>query len=77
MLFFGFGSSDTKYCESLLLPTEHSLKRSLEATLTNAIRGTHLENKIDQIDGCCRSLYKCDAYKRIELNQINGAFSTY
>lgn len=76
-MYFEFGSSDTNFCESLLLPTEHSLKRSLQATFTSAIRRTHLENKIDQIDGCCRSLYKCDAHKRIALNQMNTAFSTY
>lgn len=77
MLFYDFASSDTKFCESLLLPTEHSLKRSLEATFTNAIKGIHLENEEDQIDGCCRSLYKCNAHKRIALNQTNNSLSTY
>lgn len=27
-------------------------------------------NEIDQIDLCCRSLYKCNAHKKSELNQV-------
>lgn len=63
----------TKFCESLLLPTEKALKRSLEATLVNANIRTDSDEKY-QIDACCRSLYKCDAYKRVALNQTNDLF---
>lgn len=33
----------------------------------------HLDEK-NKADLCCRSLHKCDAHKRIELNQINDAW---
>lgn len=53
------------------MPTENALKKSLEATLINANSRTDSDEK-DQIDKCCRSLHKCDAYKRITFNQTNS-----
>lgn len=37
------------------------------ATFTYEKKGTHLDDS-DRLDLCCRSLQKCDAFKRIELN---------
>lgn len=60
--------SDTKFCESVLLSTDHILlKKSLQATLINARNDTDLNDK-RRLDSCCRSLHKCEAYKNIELN---------
>lgn len=50
------------------MPTENALKKSLETTLVNANRRTHSDEK-NQVDTCCRSLLKCDAYNRIAFNQ--------
>lgn len=44
------------------------MKRTLDAVLVNADRRIHL-NENDQVDVCCRSLHKCDAYKRTTFNQ--------
>lgn len=71
-MFHNLLFSDTKFCESLLLPTEKALKKSLEAALVNAKRRILLDEK-DQVDTCCRSLYKCDAYKRIAFNLTNDS----
>lgn len=60
--------SDTKYCQSLLLPTDYQLKKTLDSTFVPSKSGTNLNEK-DQIDLCCRSLYKCNAHKQNELNQ--------
>lgn len=59
--------SDTTYCPSILLPTENLLKKTLDSTFFKSKNGAFL-NETDRIDLCCRSLYKCNAYKRIELN---------
>lgn len=59
--------SDTKYCESILSPTDYSLTKSLEATLITGNKKTYLDEK-DHVDLCCRSFQKCDSYKHIELN---------
>lgn len=72
MFFYESTFLGTKFCESILLPTEHTLKQSLEATFLNVNRGAHFNGK-DQIDSCCRSLHKCDAYQRIALNQTNDS----
>lgn len=37
----------------------------------NSIKATNLGNENNQMDGCCRSLHKCNAYKRIAMNQTN------
>lgn len=66
VLFFTF--SDTKYCPTILLPTEHTLKKSLDSILFNSKSGT-IPNKIDRIDLCCRTLYKCNLQKTSEINQ--------
>lgn len=67
---FWFSFSDTKFCESILLPTEKTLKKSLETTFVIAKQGMHLDEK-NNADLCCRTLHKCDAHKRIEFNQTN------
>ncbi|XP_031616408.1 uncharacterized protein LOC116336600 [Contarinia nasturtii] len=59
--------SDTHYCASVLSPSEYSLKKSLEATFFSPRRVTPLNEK-HHIDLCCRSSYKCNAYKHMELN---------
>lgn len=59
------------------MPTENALKKSLEATFVNANRQTHSADENDQINACCRSLHKCEAYKRIEFNQTNVSFGNF
>ncbi len=52
--------SDTKFCESVLLPTDHTmLKKSLQATLFNARNDADL-NDTRRLDSCCRSVHKCE-----------------
>lgn len=63
--FFSF--SDTTYCKSILLPTEQTLKKTLQSTFANSKTDTVLDEK-NRIDLCCRFLHKCDAHKHIELN---------
>lgn len=65
-----FNLSDTKFCESILSPTEFTLKRSFEATFDNVKKGGYL-NDSDRVDLCCRSFHKCEAHKHIELNYTN------
>lgn len=72
VLFYDSSFLGTKFCESILLPTEHALKKSLEAAFVNANRATHFDEN-DQIDACCRTLHKCDAHKHIALNQANDS----
>lgn len=48
------------------------MKKSLEATFVNANRRINLDEN-DQIDACCRSLHKCDAYKRMAFNRTNDS----
>lgn len=60
----------TKYCESILLPTENTLKKSLQATLSSVRNDSSLDDK-NSLDSCCRSLNKCDAYETNELNSTN------
>lgn len=62
--------TDTKFCASILLPTENTLKKSLDATFLNGKKGTNSEEG-DHVDSCCRSLHKCDAHKHSELNYTN------
>lgn len=62
--------NDTKFCESIILPTEFTLKKSFEATFFNAKTHIH-SSESDRVDLCCRSLHKCDAHKRILLNYTN------
>lgn len=50
------------------MPTEHTLKQTLQSTFANSKSDTVLDGK-DRIDLCCRSLYKCDSQKHSELNQ--------
>lgn len=64
-LFFAY-PIDTKFCASILLPTAISLKKSLEASFIQKKNGTHL-NEQENLDLCCRLLYKCDAYQKTEL----------
>lgn len=71
--FFNFSFPGTKYCESILLPTDRALKKSLEATLFSAKNEIYL-NDVDRLDLCCRSLHKCDAYKNAELNHTNELY---
>lgn len=61
--------SDTKFCESILSPTEFTWKRSFEATFDNVKNGGFLYES-DRIDSCCRSFHKCEAHKHIELKNI-------
>ncbi|XP_031622912.1 uncharacterized protein LOC116340509 [Contarinia nasturtii] len=65
-----FNLSDTKFCESILSPTEFTLKRSFEATFEIVKKGGYL-NESDRADLCCRSFHKCGAHKHIELNYTN------
>lgn len=62
--------SDTKFCKSILLPTEDTLKKALQSTFINAKSDTALDGT-NRIDLCCRTLHKCDALKRHELNHTN------
>lgn len=57
----------TKYCESILLPTVRTLRKSLQAVFFNARTETYSDDK-DRLDICCRSLHKCGAYKIVEQN---------
>lgn len=58
-----FNLSDTKFCESILSPTEFTLKRSFEATFDSVKKGGYLiEN--DRVDFCCRLFHKCEAHKQ-------------
>lgn len=66
--FYIFTFLDTKYCESILLPTENTLKKALDSTFIKTKSGTHSDES-DRIDLCCRSLLKCNAFKRNDLNQ--------
>lgn len=59
--------SGTKFCESVLLPTEFTLK------FVTVKKGTYL-NDSDHLDLCCRSIHKCEAHKRIELNYTIDAY---
>ncbi|XP_031633959.1 uncharacterized protein LOC116347501 [Contarinia nasturtii] len=68
MFFLTSDLKDTKYCPTILLPTEHTLKKSLDSILFNSKSGT-IPNKIDRIDLCCRTLYKCNLQKTSEINQ--------
>lgn len=65
--------SDTKICESVLLPTEFTLKRLFEDAFVSVKKGTYL-NDSDHLDLCCRSLHKCEAHKHIELNYTIEAY---
>lgn len=58
----------TKFYESILLPTKHTLTKSLRTALFSARNDSSL-NEENRLDLCCRSLYKCDAYK---INELNG-----
>lgn len=62
------GLKDTKYCKSVLMPTESTLKQALQSTFAKTKSDTFLDENI-RIDSCCRSLHKCDAIKNDELNQ--------
>lgn len=60
--------SDTKFCASILSPTEDALKKSLESAFINNVKtDTRFDDK-DNVDLCCRSFYKCNSFKSIELN---------
>lgn len=50
------------------MPTEYTLKKTLQSTFFNAKSDTVSDEK-DRIDLCCRFLYKCDAQKHKEVNQ--------
>ncbi|XP_055315866.1 uncharacterized protein LOC129579678 [Sitodiplosis mosellana] len=65
------GLKDTKYCQSILLPTEHILKKTLDSTFVKSKSGAVL-SEVNRIDLCCRSLYKCNAHKYNELNQTTA-----
>lgn len=65
-----FNLRETKFCESILSPTEFTLKRSFEATFDSVKSGGY-SNEIDRVDLCCRSFHKCEARKNIELNYTN------
>lgn len=61
---------DTTFCESIFIPTAYSLKKSLKAAFFYAKRGMHLDD-VDHVDLCCRSFYKCDAYKNtIQMTEM-------
>lgn len=62
--------SDTKYCKSILKPTAYTLKQTLQSTFVHLKMDAVLDEE-EGIDLCCRFLYKCDAHKRIEMNQTN------
>lgn len=64
------------FCESILLPSEYSLKTSLEATLVNA-KQIHSDNDLIKLDLCCRICHKCDAHKHKELNVTTKSHSRH
>lgn len=53
------------------MPTEFTLKTSLNAKLVNANWG--MDEK-DHVDLCCHSLHKCDAHKHIESNHTIDSY---
>lgn len=63
--------SDTKFCQSILLPSVNTLKKSLDASFINTIKNDTQFNENYHLDLCCRSFYKCNSYKCIELNYTN------
>lgn len=65
-----FNLSDTKFCESILSPTEFTYKKSFEATFDDVKSGEYF-NESGRVDLCCRSFHKCEAYKHIQLNYTN------
>lgn len=74
-MFVLFLGSD--FCESILLPSENSLKTSLEATLVNA-KQMHSDDKdLIMLDLCCRICHKCDAHKHKELNVTSKSHSRH
>lgn len=72
VLFLG-----ANFCESILLPSENSLKTSLEATLVNAKQMHSDNNDLIMLDLCCRIYHKCDAHKHKELNVSTGSYSRH
>lgn len=67
-IFYVFPFIDSKYCVSILSPTKHTLKKSLESTFLNSNSSVQF-HETNRIDLCCRYLYKCDAQKHSEFNQ--------
>lgn len=55
------------------MPTERSLKKSLDTTFVNSKKFIYT-NGTDRVDLCCRSLHKCDAHKRSVLNYTNESY---
>lgn len=60
--------SNTKFCASILSSDENALKISLRAAFINHVKKDTPLDEWDHLDLCCRSFYKCDSYKSIELN---------
>lgn len=60
--------SNTKFCTSILLSDESALRTSLRAAFINHVKKDTQFDEADHLDLCCRSFYKCDSYKSIELN---------
>lgn len=52
------------------MPTEFTLKISFEAIFINAKKIIHFDER-DNVDLCCRSFHKCEAYKHHEFNYRN------
>lgn len=50
------------------MPTENTLKKSLESTFLHAKSNIPPTEK-ERVDLCCRSFHKCDAHKHAGLNQ--------
>lgn len=58
------------------MPTEHTLKKSLLSIFLNNKNDTIVNEKY-KIDVCCRSLHKCDAHRRAELNHSTDNHISY
>lgn len=53
------------------MPTESTLKQSLEELLVNGKKGS------DHVDLCCRWFLKCNAFKRFALEIINKSYNNH
>lgn len=64
---FHFLFLDAHFCAVILSPSEYTWQRTLEATFFNQKQNDSSHEKY-RVDHCCRSLYKCNTQKHMELN---------
>lgn len=66
-IWFVFEFSGTNFCASILLPTDYTWKKALDAALAS-VKTEYRTKQENDLDLCCRLLHKCDAFKNIQLN---------